>query len=273
MNIYENNRADLPTIPCRHNVDLFRKATSEEPMFARVDLYGNDFYNDNVPVKLWSGLVASSGVKGILYEDDTEEDVVSFRALEEGVNHNKLEYHSPIKRTAGFSGHADNFVVTEMLERTPELMKQYEEAINDIKVTVTYRDYGYKPDTYGHYHEIEGTEVTEVAEGAHSLEDGERWLLRNHPGQFMGSNISTSSGDFSCGAVPCGCYETGYYETRANREKYARESAERLGCEVGEFNYDLMDSIVRKQKSQFDRSASELDYIVNNEKETSYEKE
>ena len=57
--------------------------------------------------------------------------------------------------------------------------------------------------------------------------------------------MSTSSGDFHASAAPCGEYPKGRYENRQARELYAKEEAERLGVELGQFDYSLADKALK----------------------------
>lgn len=238
-------------------VEAFRKATPDEPMFANISVYKEDVRRHNEKRLEWKGIVACTGVKTVNIEDDYgiySDRHASFRAIEDGEMINDVPYGFHPKRSVGFYGDADNFVVNEYLETTPELKEQYASCIDDIKVTVSYADYtDAKPDKYlkGHLSAdvIKGTEVTkEVISGAHSLNDAEIWMLKNHPGQLQGFSASTTSGDFRMTAIPSSHnYPDGQFETRKGRELYAAERAKELGVELGKFDYSKADVIINKQ--------------------------
>lgn len=272
----ENHK--LATEPCSQNVMMFRKASPENLMFAEVEVLKYDYEYDKL-VPEWEGLVACTGVQKVNVEDDyygvVEEKQARFRAIEDGRKLNDVMYGYHLKASAGFPGTSDNFIIKKMYEPTQELIDQYNKCMDGITVRVNYRDYSDTMNKYGMVEEIKGTEVEEIVEGAHSLDEGYAWMIQNHPGQLMGVSISTSSGDFSLHAVPCMEYEEGMYETRANREKYAAQEAERLNVKLGEFNYDLADSILKQQSNSVDRGVTEFDDIVTDSKkmeDTGYEK-
>lgn len=77
-------------------------------------------------------------------------------------------------------------------------------------------------------------------EDVHSLEDAEKWILKNHPDYYMGYGVHQEcpSGAFCASAVPCGEYPAGMYENAANRRKYAEMRAEQLGVEIGSVEHE-----------------------------------
>ena len=229
-------------------VNAFRNATPENPMFAEIEVYSDDV-DDHYKFKPeWRGRVACTGVAKVQIEDDygfRPETQAKFRAIEDGTKLNDIRYGYHIKSSTGFPGTTENFVIKEMLESTPDLINQYKKCIDDIKVHVTYRDFGEELNKYGMAEIIPNTEVSVDIPGAHSLDEGMKWMLENHPGQIMGMSMSTSSGDFLASAVPCCEYPKGRYENRQARELYAKEEAERLGVTLGKFDYSLADKALK----------------------------
>ncbi len=76
-----------------------------------------------------------------------------------------------------------------------------------------------------------------------SIEDAEKWLLKNHPDYYMGFSASQQcpSGSVVLNPHPCVEYPTGMFETLENRQKYARMMAEKLGVKIGNFELDNED--------------------------------
>lgn len=75
-----------------------------------------------------------------------------------------------------------------------------------------------------------------------SLEDCEKWILKNHPDYYEGYSAMQDcpSGNFRFLPEP-GCeYPAGRFETIENRRKYAAERAEELGIPIGPFELDEM---------------------------------
>ena len=227
---------------------VFEKATPEKPIFAKITYYNysfNDEYNYREKVPVWRGLVACTGLKTVLVEENKfncYEDVwTKFRVMETG---ERFSLNSNIKKSSGLTLSDDFFDLDEVVPYSEKLHQEYLDIMNSITVTVSLSDYSETPDKYDMYPEIEGTKQSFIVPDAHSLEEGYKWIIENHPAQLMGCSISTSSGDFSFYAVPCNEYEKGYYETRRNREKYAQKEAERLGCKLGIFDYSIADAIL-----------------------------
>lgn len=250
--IYQDKKNnDAPIYGCKKAINEFKNATPEKPMFARIEVYHDDIEDNYQTKQEWCGLVACTGVSKVQIEDDygfRPEMQAKFRAIEDGEKTNDIKYGYHIKSSTGFPGTEDNFIIREILEPTPDLLEQYKQCIDNIKVKVTYRDFGDNLNKYGMAEIIPNTEVTEDIPNAHSLDDGMKWMLENHPGQIMGMSMSTSSGDFHASAIPCGEYGDGRYETRQARELYAAEEAKRLGVVLGKFDYTLADKALNNQR-------------------------
>lgn len=230
---------------------IFEEATPEKPIFAKITYYNYSFNDENncrEKLPVWRGLVACTGLETFLVEENRfnyyEEQWTKFRAIENG---EQFSLKSNIKKSSGLTLSDDFFDLDEVVPYSEELYQEYLDVMNSITVTVSFSDYSETPNKYDMYPEIEGTEQSYIVPGAHSLDEGYKWMIENHPAQLMGCSISTSSGDFRFGAVPCNEYGTGYYETRRNREKYAKKEAERLGCQLGIFDYSIADAILNKE--------------------------
>lgn len=87
--------------------------------------------------------------------------------------------------------------------------------------TATYYDWDTEKE-FARY-DLVSTEEFEI--DADTLADGKKWLAKNHPDMYMGSNIICENGDFSCLAVPCGEYGKGNYETTEARVAWVTRCA------------------------------------------------
>lgn len=264
-------KAEKP-IAGKRAVEAFRNASPDNPMFANISVYREDIDRNDANTLEWRGVVACTGVKNVIIGDkyyEYEDRHASFRAIEDGELVNNIRYGFHPKKSVGFYGDSQNFIVNEYLESTPELLEQYHDAIDAIKVTVHYSDYeDAVPSKYLSNslvaNEIKGTSVSEIVPNAHSLIEGERWMIQNHPGQLQGMSISTSSGDFHLTPVPStGNYPDGQFENRAAREIYAKEQAAKFGVEVGKFDYSKADAVLNK-KAELVNKTNQLTDTVNN---------
>lgn len=150
------------------------------------------------------------------------------------------------------SVYEDNLFVDEVITKDhPEyakcqaLEKQFDDmhaqAPYEIRgvvydVTPTYYDWD-KDRIHPNYECIE--EKTWNPKDVHSLEDCEKWILKNHPDYYMGYSAQQKcpSGDFCCGAIPS-AYGREYCETYDARRKYAAERAKNLGVSLGPVEHD-----------------------------------
>ncbi|MBO5434378.1 hypothetical protein J6A31_00955 [bacterium] len=237
MNKYNGRRGRIA-------IDAFKNNSAENPGFAKIKVYRPSDSNGEICV--WKGLVASTGLSNDYSHPYMNEQVV-FRAMEDGTKLYQNSFSDRIKRTVGFICDTD-FEIEELLEPTDELRTEYDKCLNDITITVSYCDYDETLSKFGYASKIDGTEKREVIPNAHNIDDGVKWMLENRPAQYMGMSVYASCGDMLCTAVPCPEYEKGLYETRQGREKYAKMEAERLGVNVGEFDYSLADSILNRGK-------------------------
>ena len=100
---------------------------------------------------------------------------------------------------------------------------------------------------YAEYGSIPGSEKTwnlkdeRLQDGSpiKSLDDGEKWILENHPAYYVGCGVHQDcpSGDIKFQCVPR-AYGEGAFENVANRWTYAAEEAKRLGVTMGTKTWD-----------------------------------
>lgn len=61
-----------------------------------------------------------------------------------------------------------------------------------------------------------------------TLDDARKWVLRNHPEEYIGMCVKVNNGDFIAGAI-LQAYGDGNFETCALREEYIKREAKKLG--------------------------------------------
>ena len=254
-------------------IKLFSQASDDKPMFARVTVLHEDIDTGKMETE-WKGLVACTGVETVTIEDDYfdyDETRAKFRAMEDGEILHNIQYGYHLKKSYGFPGTNDNFIIDEIVESTPELMTEYESMLDNITAKVFWCDFEETKDD-ALCSIIKGTECEEVISKVRTFDDVSRWMLENHPAQYMGYSTSMSNGNFLATAVPCVEYDARFYKTREGRMEYARKEAERLGCQVGEPNYDKLNEVLNQRKKMANRQFDDI--VINGpNSESEYQKE
>ena len=213
--------------------EFLSKGTMNSPAFCRVTYLKENIKNI---------LMACSGIEDI----DTEEDFVC-----RTVTYAHFRYIDGEKQGYGVTAPLSDIVVTECVMDTKRLQAVYDRVMSRIHCTITtciYPDEKQPTDLtpYELYClDFEPIEThTYEPEGVRTLEEAERWLLLNHPSEYIGHSIQNNVGDFSFGCVPQAYAEDGEdFMSREGRERIIRRIAENRGMEVGEFTYDDSESV------------------------------
>ena len=236
--------------------NAFDGASAENPIYANVTINGASYNareGREIPYTL-EGVVAIDKLDTVNVEDDYghgthKEDRVSMMVLDDNsFNTKEPDKVRPLIQGSGYSCDPDDVKVNEILERTPELDAKYEAAVGAREYEITGRIYP-EVDLKGLDHhnayiedvKVQPFETSYTVKGLRSLEDAEKWLLENHPAEFLGSNLSSNRGDFMCNCVPSAMVD-GDWSSRKNQEATIREYAKnRFGMECGEFDFSKGD--------------------------------
>ena len=230
------------------------KKDSEELIFVKARLkYDNTSYdskNGHESVCFWEGTLACIKSETLTFEEDygytTQKDSVLAMAIEEG---EELSVPSMFGKSYRIWLNNDSVDEIEFIKSTPELLRQYKEAYENIRYSVNLCDF-----EYGVHDDIlvEGTEVSYDIPDAKTLDEADQWVMKNHPAQYLGCSITSNISDFYCCAIPSyyGFGSEHDYTTRQGREALTREYAKSHGLEVGEFTYDLLDKVIEERESK-----------------------
>lgn len=229
--------------------DIFSKlkeASMENPVFVKIT--GRD---------LIGILVACEGVKDMIFEVSKYESYTApeahFRILE--------GEHKAEGRCMEF----DHIISLKYLDATKELQKLYKDTMDTIKCEIHVKAYPdiEIPDNISHLDlyskKIEPLyEETYKPEGVRTLEEADKWILKNHPEEYISMCASNNIGDFTWGAIPQAYDEGGLlWADRRGREEIIRKFAEIEGYEVGEFNYDKIDEFIRNDYEKITKNLEE----------------
>lgn len=210
-------------------------ATVDKPAYVSIDL--RDDLGPDSKSPFWSGVAAISGV-------DDERVRITF--IEKGTffQENNAAFREPEPGTIFWARRSDVYL-DDVLEETPSLAEEYkvvQDMHENTPYTIVLQEYSYTPrySVWDELHEfpiydpVDGTKqvftppVSEVS----SIDDAERWVIKNHPEFYMGMSAyqTCPSGDFRVLAVPGCSYPEGTYETKDARIEYAKKyGREELG--------------------------------------------
>lgn len=251
----------------KDNIDL------DNPVFIKARLtYSNlDLNNpkrDMVKVPYWEGIMACIDNKVWTVEGDFgyegHENAVLAMAIEDGKNFIDkgkapgfgMDGYQADRFGTGFRVWltANSIENLQFVKSTPELIEKYKKAPEKIQYTAHLCDfeYGVKETKI-----VEGTKISYDIPNVKTLEDAEKWVMKNHPAQFLGCSITSNISDVLAMAIPSyhayEFHEMGYdfdYTTREGREALTRKYAENRGFEVGEFTYDLLDKALDDKETE-----------------------
>lgn len=206
----------------------FDGVSADKPVYADVDLQHSRYPDISGPY--WSGVVAISGGK---------DDRVGITFIEDGDfdRENNLDFKGPKIGDIVWVDRAD-ISVNNIFDETASLRKKYDavqKMHENTPYTISGCEYSDTPTYYAwdknqefpKYDMLPETKQTftpPVSEVA-SLEDAEKWMIRNHPELYMGMSAHQDcpGGNFMVLAVPgAGNYPEGTYENRAARIAYAK---------------------------------------------------
>lgn len=232
----------------------FNEATPENPVFLTGSVGKWDYYGEGTELA-YSGVTAVTGrADSEDHHGNPEYRISVLRVDERGLDPNGEESRW---RAGDFAvKSSEELWDATVSPKTPEMDRLYND-FQDMHDNTPYQASGQlysespsyrswdKEHKYPEYEPIEGTKQTwdlskeTLKDGSFikSLEDAERWVLENHPAYYIGMSAHQDcpSGDVMFGAVPS-AYPEGYRETYENRMKYAQESADRLGVQLGTEN-------------------------------------
>ena len=229
------------------NADLSRldAATPEHPVFIEGTL-GNGWRNYIQPS--WKGLFAVIGPREC--EDYGEDSRYSMYAIRVDTPYSSENRSRPLE-FGDFLVKGSDELKNMAITYSPEADRLYKECQNlheNAPYIASGSLYTDQPvGKYAEYEEIPGSEQTWNLKDEHlrdgspirSLDDGDRWILENHPAYYVGCGVyqDCPSGDIKFECDPR-AYGDGQFETVANRWAYAAEEAKRLGVTMGTKTWD-----------------------------------
>lgn len=223
--------------------NIFKKATKEAPVFAKINVYDTPAPYRSVDEKPYivNMIVAVTGV----VEEDWEY-YVRMSILDGGERiGNSNPYRTAVKFGDYLNKCYDDFSVVSIVESNDYVNLLYHKfrKLHDNAPYKVHANRYTEVTNDSKYAKIVDDSITWYLNDA-KLNDGSdvnnldtaiKWMLENHPSYVQGMCIAQDcpSGNFYCASVPCDEYGVGNFETYDNRYKYACEWADKLGVVVG----------------------------------------
>ncbi len=245
----EDEIEETPKYQNGDDAHYLREATKEFPKFIRV--HGKD---------LNGVLVACTGVR--------EETMELSKCETETYDAAHVRILEGEHKSEGRSIKLRDLTVDELYDANDELNKLYKDVTNSITCEIRTRIYpeAVLSNSLNHY-EMYTRRLDEIGEhvykpeDAHSLEDAQVWLMKNHPQEWIGHSVSVSNGDLSFGAIPQAYDESNdkiRWNTREGREEIIREQAKYMESwypevgkvEVGTFDWSELDRLTAEKHDE-----------------------
>jgi hypothetical protein len=157
----------------------------------------------------------------------------------------------------------DSLKISEILDTTPKLLKLYKDVMDSIHIEITTKIYpevseiDENTDDY-EYRNVPYIEQKYTPKDIHTIDEAEAWILKNYPEEYISMCAKNNIGDFLIGAIPQAYGEEKEWMTREGREKITRQFAKVNGFEVGEFDYDKSDELLKENEDIIKEKLDEL---------------